>query len=71
MEHVRAQELIAATSTVKVQRENVGVPVAQAKPVVPTQTMMYEHSLTHYPYQSWRETCDAQGAARCSCGAGT
>ena len=42
--HVRAQELIAATSaTVKVQRENVRVPVA--KPVVPTQAMVDEHSL--------------------------
>ena len=57
LEHVSAQEFTAATSaTVKVQRENVRVPVEQAKPVVPTQAMVDEHSLTHYPYAQWCET---------------
>ena len=51
LEHVRAQELIAATSaTVKVQRENSRVPAEQSRPIVPSQSMIDEHSLTHYPY---------------------
>ena len=58
LEHVQAQELIAATSTTgKIQRENARVPVEQSRPVVPTQAMIDEHALTHYPYQSWCETC--------------
>ena len=58
LEHVRAQELIAATSaTVKMQRENARVPAEQSRPVVPSQSMIDEHALTHYPYADWCETC--------------
>ena len=58
LEHVRAQELIAATSaTVKVQRENSRVPAEQSRPIVPSQSMIDEHSLTHFPYVDWCETC--------------
>ena len=58
LEHVRAQELIAATSaTVKIQRENARVPAEQPRPVVPSQSMIDEHALTHYPYADWCETC--------------
>lgn len=58
LEHVKAHELIAATSaTVKLQRENARPAVEQSKPEVPTQSMIDEHSLTHYPYKPWSETC--------------
>ena len=58
LEHVRAQELIAATSaTVKIQRENARGPAEQSRPVVPSQSMIDEHALTHYPYADWCETC--------------
>ena len=58
LEHVRAQELIAATSaTVKIQRENSRVPTEQSRPVVPSQSMIDEHALTHYPYADWCEKC--------------
>ena len=58
LEHVRAQELIAATSaTVKIQRENASVPAEQSRPVVPSQSMIYEHALTHDPYADWCEMC--------------
>ena len=58
IEHVRAQELIAATATtVKVQQENVRVPVERAKPVLPTAAMIDEHALAHFPYEDWCETC--------------
>ena len=58
LEHVRAQELIAANSaTVKIQRENSRVPAEQSRPVVPSQSMIDGHALTHYPYADWCETC--------------
>ena len=58
LEHVRAQELSAATSaTVKIRRENSKVPAEQSRPVVPSQSMIDEHALTHYPYADWCETC--------------
>lgn len=58
LEHVKTQELIAATSaTVKLQRENARPAAEQSKPEVPTQSMIDEHSLTHYPCKPWRETC--------------
>ena len=58
LEHVRAQELIAATSaTVKIQRENARVPAELSRPVVPSQSMTDEHARTHYPYADWCETC--------------
>ena len=58
LEHVGAQELIAATSaTVKMQRENSRVPAELSRPVVPSQSMIDEHALTYYPYADWCETC--------------
>ena len=58
LEHARAQELIAATSaTVKIQREHSRVPAEQSGPVVPSQSMIDGHALTHYPYADWCETC--------------
>ena len=58
LEHVRAPELIAATSaTVKIQRENARVPAELSRPVVPSQSMIDEQALTHYPYADWCETC--------------
>ena len=39
----------------KVRQENVGVLVEQSKPVVPTQAMIDEHALTHFPYADWCE----------------
>ena len=58
IEHVRAQELIAAAATtVKVQQENVRVPVELAKPLLPTAAMIDEHALTHFPYEDRCETC--------------
>ena len=58
LEHVRAQGLIATTSaTVKIQRENSRVPAERSKPVVPSQSMIDERALTHYPYADWCETC--------------
>ena len=58
LEHVRAQELIAATSaTVKAQRENSRVPAEQSRRIVPSQSMIGEHALTRYPYVDWCETC--------------
>ena len=58
LEHIKAQELIASTSaTVKLQREHSRPAIEQSKPEVPTQSMIDEHSLTHYPYRPWCETC--------------
>ena len=56
LEHVRAQELIAATSaTVKIPRENSKVPTELSRPVVPSQSMIDVPALTHYPYADWCE----------------
>ena len=53
----KLKSIVATSTTVKIQRENARVPVEQARPVVPTQAMIDERALTHYPYQGWCETC--------------
>ena len=57
LEHVKSQELLAATAaTAKLERERTRHAVEQSRPEIPTQSMIDEHSLTHYPYKSWCET---------------
>ena len=58
LEHIKSQELIASTSaTARLRNESSRPTMEQSKPEVPTQSMINEHALTHYPYKPWCETC--------------
>ena len=57
------QKLLAShTAEATIRNENLREPVVQKAPIVPTESQIAKHKLTHEPYEDWCEECVAHRA---------
>ena len=57
------QKLLAShAAEAAVRKENVREPIVQKAPIVPTESQIAKHKLTHEPYEDWCEECVAHRA---------